>query len=110
MALDRFQIEGTPEEVIARLKELMTDGHYYVKVSRLIDEPVIDARSEEFLQRMRARTPEEIEDVRRRTTVYTAPPIVLPPGKTFEDVVREMGPDEPTETDAELSRVLKEMS
>jgi hypothetical protein len=38
MSLVRFEVEGTPEEVITHLEELMTPGRYYVKVSRKIED------------------------------------------------------------------------
>ena len=64
MPPDRFQVEGTPEEVIARLREMLTDGHYSVKVSRLIVNPAPNPEIDAFFQKLRSRTPEEIEAAR----------------------------------------------
>jgi hypothetical protein len=113
MPLDRIQVEGTPEEVIAKLRELPAEARYFVQITRRVEQPVMTQELRAAMERLsRPRTPEEIEEIRRRTTVYTPPPLVLPPGKTIEDVVRELGPgpDDPVESEEEIRRALEEMS
>jgi hypothetical protein len=110
MPLDRFQVEGTREDVLARLREMLADGHYSVRVSRLIESPAPNPGADAHFQSLRSRTPEEIEAARKRTTVYTPPLIKLPPGKTLEDVIRDVGPEGAAMSPDEVRRYLAELS
>jgi len=46
MSLVRFELEGTPDEVIAHLEQLMSSGRYYVKVAREPDGPDTEGEDE----------------------------------------------------------------
>jgi hypothetical protein len=107
----RKTLSGTPEEILAAVRELPPGHRYHVEIIRLDPPP-----SPEELKRMEEaakdrRTPEQIQADRERLIVPPQTP--LPPGKTLADVIREFRekyPDDTHDTDEEIEDALEEMS
>ena len=109
----RKKLSGTPEEILAAVRELPTGHRYFVDIIRLDPPP-----SPEEMERLREqfkdrRTPEQIQADRERILAASPPPTPLPPGKTLADVIREFReqyPDDTNDTDEEIEDALEEMS
>ncbi len=63
---------------------------------------------DEAIAKMTHRTPEEIEETRRRVLEASRPPRDLPPGKTLADVVVGQWPGD--ETDEQIQEALERLS
>ena len=107
----RKKLSGTPEEILAAVRELPAGHRYFVEILRL-DPPPTPEEMERLLEQAKdRRTPEQIQSDRERLIV--PPQIPLPPGKTLADVIRafrEKYPDDTHDTDEEIEDALEEMS
>jgi hypothetical protein len=109
----RKKLSGTPEEILAAVRQLPPGHRYFVDIIRLDPPPSpeeLDRLREELKDR---RTPEEIQADRERILAASRPPRPLPPGKTLADVIREFrerNPDDTHDTDEEIEDALEEMS
>ena len=109
----RKTLSGTPEEILAAVRELPEGHRYHVEINRLDPvDPDELKRLEELAVDLR--TPEQIQADRDRILAASRalhPRLELPPGKTADDVMRELGPwPDPTESDEEIEDALEEMS
>ena len=110
-------ITGTWEEICQHESELQ--GHC-LQVTILPDEePVTEPKTSdwimEYARKMRNRTPEEIEAARAEIMRNSRPGMAWPPGKTGEDLYREMRQKYPLEPETEeearaLDEAIKELS
>ena len=103
----RKKLSGTPEEILAAVRELPEGHRYHVEIIRLDPPP-----SPEELKQMEEaakdrRTPEQVQADRERLLAACPPPLPLPPGKTVEDMMRELGPW--PDPDASDEKVLEEI-
>jgi hypothetical protein len=107
----RKTLSGTPEELLAAIRELPPGHRYHVEIVRLDPPSDPNAAMEEAIQKMNARTPEQLEADRSEILHSSRKPRELPPGKTLDDVMREFREQfPPTETDEEVEDALEEMS
>lgn len=106
----RKKLSGTPEEILAAVRELPEGHRYHVEIIRLDPPPSaaeLERLREEFEDR---RTPEEIQATRERLLAKSPPPLQLPPGKTAEDVMRELGPwPDPDDTDEKVLEEIEDL-
>lgn len=61
-----------------------------------------------WAESLKNRTPEEIEEVRRRLSALSRPPTPIPKGKTLEDMVVGTWPGD--ETDEQIREALEKLS
>ena len=93
----RRNFSGTPEEILAAVRELPEGHRYHVEIIRLDPPPSpeeLKRMEEEFKDR---RTPEQIQADRER--LITPPQIPLPAGKTLADALQEWHARHPTAPD-----------
>ena len=93
----RKKLSGTPEEILAAVRELPPGHRYHVEIIRLDPPP-----SPEELKQMEEaakdrRTPEQVQADRER--LITPPRIPLPAGKTLADALQEWHAKHPTDPD-----------
>lgn len=108
-------ITGTWEEICQRQSELQGHQLRVTILPKQEDNPEIPDWIMEYAMKMKNRTPEEIEAVRAEALRNSPPVKAWPPGKTGEDLWREIKekyPAEPeTEEEArELDRAIEELS
>ena len=107
----RKVVSGTPEEILAAVRELPEGHRYHVEIIRL-NPPLPPEELERLHERLKdRRTPEQIQADRDRLYAASRPPLALPPGKTAEDMMRELGPwPDPDESEDDVEDALEEMS
>lgn len=93
----RKKLSGTPEEILAAVRDLPLGHRYHVEIIRLDPPP-----SAKELKRMEEaakdrRTPEQVQADRER--LIAPPQIPLPAGKTLADALQEWHAQYPTDPD-----------
>jgi hypothetical protein len=107
----RKTLSGTPEEILAAVRELPAGHRYFVEIVRLDPPSKPNAAMEEATRKMNSRTPEQVQSDREAILAASRKPQELPPGKTIEDVLKEFRAQfPPTETDEEVEDALEGMS
>ena len=106
----RKKLSGTPEEILAAVRELPAGHRYFVEITRL-DPPLSSEELERLTEELKdRRTPEQIQADRERLLAAAPPPLQLPPGKTAEDVMRELGPwPDPDDSDEKVLEEIEDL-
>ena len=86
----------------------LPEGAEVVFEPQAVEEPTALEREIAWAESLKHRTPEEIEEARRRIDARSPPPRPLPPGKTLSDMVEGTWPGD--ETDEQIREALERLS